>query len=183
MWELVMMTAKQRSSLMRHKTYPPDWNNRRYVPHIYKALEESVDELNTHWAEEGLFGIYLHFRGTNTLRQTHINDTDVAGWLISIARKLDRPIRPIVIGVKNPHRATDHFHAIVGIPVFQSEHPFDYQQMIKVMNTSWKQGTSRVMWVDFDQEPFTPLEYIPAKHNWIQMKRKVYEPRHWLRNQ
>jgi hypothetical protein len=168
---------------MRHKTYPPDWNNRRYVPHIYKALNDSVNELNTHWSEEGLFGLYLHFRGTNTLRNTHINDNDLGVWLIALANKLNRPIHPIVIGVKNPYKATDHFHAILGLPVFQSEHPFGYQQMIKAMNTSWRQGTSRVMWADFDQEPFSPLEYIPGKHNWIQMKREVYEPRYWLRNQ
>tara|TARA_Y100000592_G_C5409048_1_gene287175 strand:- start:729 stop:1082 length:354 start_codon:yes stop_codon:yes gene_type:complete len=107
----------------------------------------------------------------------HITDTDVAGWLIAIANKLDRPIHPIVIGIRQPIRKTDHFHIILGIAYADDEH----ESVAKVLNTSWKDGASRVMIADLEQEPYSPLEYIPAKHNWSRGKRGVYVPRRLVR--
>ena len=162
---------------MTTKTYPTQWPYRNVLCDLVPELLKQVDQLNTYWAKEGLTGGFLHFRGTNTKKHTHINDKDVAGWLIAIANNLDRPVHPIIIGLRNPIRRTDHFHIIVGVAYKHDE----YKSIEKIMNTSWKDGASRVMVADLNQEPYSPLEYIPAKHNYTRGLRNEYVPRRLLR--
>lgn len=177
MWELVIMTAKQRSSLTMKKTYPPTWKYRHLVYSLYPDLQEDVNELKAHWTKEGQSGLFLHFRGTNTKKETHINDRDIASWFIAIANRLDRPIHPIITGVRNPAHATDHFHTIIGLQSTDNELEFFTNEM----NRAWKQGTSRVMLANLEQKPFSPLEYIPGKHNWTRGERNAYVPRRLIR--
>ena len=162
---------------MTDRTYPPNWPYRNILPSLYPQLLKDVEELKAYWAEGELSGKFLHFRGTNTKIHTHITDKDIGLWFISCARKLDRPIHPILTGVRNPVRKTDHFHSIIGLSFHDDEWAF----VEKTVNAAWRDGASRVMRADLNQEPFSPLEYIAGKHNWIRGHRDVYVPRRMAR--
>ena len=159
------------------KTYPPDWKYRNIVHSLYPELQQNVEDLESYWTKTGKTGLFIHFRGTNTKRHTNINDRDVASWFIAIANRLDRPIYPIITGIRQPIRATDHFHSIVGTEAREDE----LEILASEMKRAWKQGTRRVQVADLGQKPFSPLEYIPGKHNWTRGHREAYVPRRLIR--
>lgn len=162
---------------MNRKPYPSNWPYRDLVYPLLPMLMKDVESLLSRWAEEGKTGFFIHFIGTCAKTEQVLTDNDVAGWVIASTRKLDRSVFHIVSGLKNTTGKSDHFHSIVGITLDHLSHPIDYKALEKSMCACWPYGKATWLIANFQQYPFQPLEYIPGKHDWVELSRTEYTPR------